>query len=89
MQIDVFRTIAKQLGVRNRFVNVPFSVAYYGAWVLYLLTLCKIDFRERVQRLVEPRTFDHSEASKDFGYSPVDFPTGITHQIAEYQASKK
>jgi nucleoside-diphosphate-sugar epimerase len=88
MLIDVFRTIAKQLGVQNRFVNVPFSVAYSGAWVLYILTLGKIDFRERVQRLVEPRTFDHSEATKDFGYSPVDFPTGITHQIAEYQSSK-
>jgi nucleoside-diphosphate-sugar epimerase len=89
MLIDVFRTIAKQLGVQNRFVNVPFSVAYSGACMLYLLTLGKIDFRERVQRLVEPRTFYHSEASKDFGYSPVDFPTGIAHQIAEYQASKK
>jgi hypothetical protein len=70
-------------------VNVPFSIAYFGAWALYLLSLGKIDFRERVQRLVESRMFDHSEASKDFGYSPVDFQTGITHQIAEYQVSKK
>jgi nucleoside-diphosphate-sugar epimerase len=89
MLIDVFRTIAKQLGVRNRFVNVPFSVAYFGAWALYILTLGKIDFRERVQRLVEPRAFEHSEATRDFGYSPVNFSTGITHQITEYQASKK
>jgi nucleoside-diphosphate-sugar epimerase len=89
MLINVFRSIAKQLGVQNRFVNVPFSVAYFGAWALYILSLGKIDFRERVQRLVEPRTFDHSEAEKDFGYSPVDFQIGFTHQIAEYQASKK
>jgi hypothetical protein len=70
-------------------VNVPFSVAYFGAWALYILSLGEIDFRERVQRLVEPRTFDHSEASKDFGYTLVDFQIGIAHQITEYQASKK
>jgi hypothetical protein len=60
------------------------NFSWYG-----VVTLGKKDFRERVQRLVEARTFNHSEATRDFGYSPVDFQTGITHQIAEYQASKK
>lgn len=37
---------------------------------LYLITFCKIDYREKVRHLVAPRTFDYSKAAKDFGYSP-------------------
>ncbi len=87
--IDMFKVMAQYLGVKNTFVSVPFWLAYSLAWVLYLLTFGKIDFREKVQRLVEPRTFDHSDASNDFGYNPVIFEEGIKPEIREYLSSKQ
>lgn len=73
MLLDMFKVMAKYLGVNNVFVSVPFPIAYGLAWMLYIVTVGKKDYREKVQRLVEPRTFDHSEATRDFNYTPVSF----------------
>ena len=89
MLIDIFRTIARYLNVNNRFISFPFWLSYSLAVVLYLFTLSKIDFREKVQRLVEPRVFSHEEAKKDFGYNPLSFPIGIKKEIEEYLIEKK
>ncbi len=86
--VDLLREIAKQLGKKRIFFPVPFFIAYFGAWVLYLLTFSKIDYREKVQRLVEPRVFSHKEANEDFGYSPVSFEEGVKNQICEYRRLK-
>jgi nucleoside-diphosphate-sugar epimerase len=64
---------------------VPFIVAYFGGWVLYIITIGMIDYREKIQRLVEPRVFDHSDAARDFGYSPVTFEEGVKAEIDEYK----
>ena len=87
--IDMFKTMAQQLGVKNTFVSVPFPIAYGLAWVLYLATLGKKDFREKVQRLVEPRTFDHTDATHDFGYRPLPFEEGVKAEVEEYLAQNK
>ena len=87
--IDVFGEIAKNLGVQREFVNVPFPVAYTGAWLLYVLSLGKIDFRERVQRLCEERTFSFAMAQQDFGYAPMSFAEGIREEVEEYKKMKK
>lgn len=81
---DMFRVMAQQLGVKNTFVSVPFPLAYGLAWLLYLATFGTKDFREKVQRLVEPRTFDHSDATQDFGYAPVPFEEGVKCEVEEY-----
>ncbi len=81
--------IAHQLGVKNTFISCPFSIAYLGAWVIYLLTFSKVDLREKVQRLVESRAFSHDCASRDFGYSPVTFPVGVREEIEMYKQQKK
>lgn len=86
---EIFVQIAKNLGVKRSFVNCPFSIAYTGAWIIYLFTLCKIDFRERVQRLCEPRIFSHDEAKKDFGYSPRTFQEGIVQEVKDYLDEKR
>ena len=62
--------------------------AYAGAWVIYLCTLRKIDFREKVQRLCEPRTFSYEEAANDFGYTPKTFQEGIVQEIKDYLLEK-
>lgn len=84
MLLDMFKVMAKYLGVKNTFISVPFPIAYGLAWMLYLVTIGKKDFREKVQRLVEPRTFDHTDATRDFGYEPVNFEDGVKGEIMEY-----
>ena len=86
--IEMFKVMAQYLGVTNTFISVPFWFAYTLAWILYCCTFTKIDFREKVQRLVEPRTFDYSDAKEDFGYSPINFEEGIKAEIQEYLSSK-
>lgn len=88
MLIDMLKTIAKLLEKRNIYVSFPFPIAYFGSYVLCLISLKRIDYRERVQRLVEPRIFSHDDASRDFGYSPMDFEEGVINEIKEYLESK-
>ena len=86
MLIDMFKVMAKYLGVKNTYISVPFPIAYTMAWLLYITTFGKKDFREKVQRLVEPRTFEHTDATNDFGYNPVTFEEGVKREADEYQA---
>ena len=86
---DMFKVMAKYLGVKNTFVSVPFWLAYTLAWMLYLVTFTKKDFREKVQRLVEPRTFSYEDAAHDFGYSPVTFEEGVKTEVEAYKALMK
>ena len=88
MLIDMFKEIANQLGVKNTFISVPFPIAYAGAVVLDLLTFKKKHIGERVQRMVEPRVYPHDEATKDFGYNPLEFKDGVREEIEMYKASK-
>ena len=81
--IDMFKVMAQKLGVKNRFINVPFGLAYSLSWVLYVCSFGKVDFREKVQRLVEPRVYSHEDATRDFGYHPVPFEEGV--EIEEFK----
>lgn len=82
--IDMLKIIGNYLKKKNTFISVPFLIAYIGAYILYLLTIGKVDYREKVQRLIEPRVFPYTEASLDFGYSPVNFKEGVKNEIIEY-----
>lgn len=73
--------IGKCLGKKVHFINCPFPIAYAGAWFLYWVTLKKKDYREKVQRLCEPRVYPHDEASRDFGYAPRSFQVGILDEV--------
>lgn len=84
--IEIFRIMSKKLGVKNTFVSCPFWLAYAGAWGIFLLSLGKVDLREKVQRMVEHRAYPHEDAKRDFGYSPVRFEDGINDEIAQFKA---
>lgn len=86
---DMLAMMSKLLGKKTVFVPVPYWIAYSGAWVLYLLTLTKVDFRERVQRLVEPRAYSNTDARRDFGYDPMPFAEGLKREVWLYQERKK
>lgn len=86
--IDMLKVIARGMGRRNWFISVPFPLAYFGARALCSLSGGKKDYRERVQRLVEPRAYPHEEATRDFGFRPLSFEEGVQGEIAEYLQEK-
>lgn len=86
---DMLLTIGKHLGKKVRFINCPFFIAYSVMCILYYVTLKKIDYREKVQRLCESRAFSFDKAAKDFGYSPIPFEVGIAEEIKQYNLSKE
>ncbi len=86
---DMLSCIGEKLGKRRvRFLSVPFWFAYGGAVCLWAVSFGRADFREKVQRLCEPRAYPHREASEDFGFDPVCFSDGVTSEIEEYQQEK-
>lgn len=85
---DMLLEIGKCLGKDVKFISCPFPIAYSGAWAIFCATFGKIDYREKVQRLCEPRCFSHEEASKAFGYHPMRFQEGIQDEVREYLQRK-
>ena len=81
--IDILKIFADELGKKTRFVRVPFWLAYAGAWGVYLLSFGRIDLREKVQRLVEPRAYGHEAAAADFGYAPQDLEVGLRREVRD------
>jgi len=86
---DMLQAIADGLGKRAKFVSFPYWFAISGAWIVYLLSVTKVDYREKVQRLVEPRAYPHEEATKDFGYDPLSFEDGVKGEVEAYLERKK
>lgn len=81
---DMLEVIGENLGKKVKFVSCPYFLAYPGAWLVHVLTLGKMDFREKVQRLCEPRAYSHEAAVRDFGYAPMTFREGIVDEVREY-----
>jgi len=81
---DMLTAIGENLGKKVRFISCPYWLAYSGAWIIYCLTFTKADYRERVQRLCEPRCYSHEQATEDFGYNPMTFREGIVGEVEEY-----
>lgn len=86
--IEILNIIAYNLNRKPIFFSIPFFIAYSGALILYYLTFSKIDIREKVQRLVEPRAYSHKEASIDFGFNPNSFDFWIKDEVKNYINSK-
>lgn len=85
---EMLMEIAEKLRKRIHFVNCPFCIAYAGAWFVYFLTFSKVDYREKVQRLCEDRSFPHEDAASSFGYAPRCFREGIGAEVEAYVQQK-
>jgi nucleoside-diphosphate-sugar epimerase len=82
--LEAFKLISDNLGKKTTFISVPLSFGVIMARVLKGITLGKIDYVERVQRMSEDRSFSHKEATADFGYKPEPFEVGIEREVKEY-----
>lgn len=87
--LEMLKVIGEKLGKKVKFFSVPFFVAYSGAWLVFLLTLGKKDYREKVQRLCEHRTFSHKEATVAFDYTPIGFGVGVACEVESYLKAKR
>lgn len=82
--IEAFKLISNNLGKKTTFISFPLSFGVIIARFIKGITLGKIDYVERVQRMSEDRSFSHKEATADFGYQPESFEVGIAREVKEY-----
>ncbi|MFP7492497.1 NAD-dependent epimerase/dehydratase family protein [Terribacillus saccharophilus] len=81
---DAFKLISAGLQKKRTFISVPLPLGVTLARMVRIITLSKIDYVEKVQRMGEDRCFDHRDAFSDFNYNPEPFHKGITREITEY-----
>lgn len=82
---ELLQLISDALGKRTTFVSVPLGVGVILARVLKLITIGRVDYVERVQRMGEDRSFSHADATRDFMYSPMCLADGVRAEVAEYE----
>ncbi|WP_430790423.1 SDR family oxidoreductase [Virgibacillus flavescens] len=82
--IDVLKLISKKLNKKTLFISVPLSLAVFLAKVLKTITVMKIDYVEKVERMGENRSYSRKDATTDFGYNPMNFEEGIEIEVKEY-----
>lgn len=82
--LDMFRLISNNLGKKTIFVSVPLGLGVLMARVIKTITLGRIDYVEKVQRMGEDRSFPHNQAARDFGYKPMQFQEGLTIEVKQY-----
>ncbi len=85
--IEVFKLISNNLNKKTNFVNVPLGFGVVLARAVKLLTIGKIDYVERVQRMGEDRSYSHEDATRDFDYEPMSFEEGIQIEVKQYLKS--
>jgi len=82
--IDMFKLISHNLNKKTAFVNVSVGTGVLGARILKTLSLGKVDYVEKVQRMGENRSYPHDNAARDFGYDPMPFTNGLQMEIEQY-----
>lgn len=82
--IEVFKMISNNLNKKTTFVSIPLGFGVLLSRVAKILTLGKIDYVEKVQRMAEDRSYSHEEAKNDFNYKPMSFDKGIKIEIEQY-----
>ena len=87
--IEVFELISYYLNKRTFFFSIPLCLGVFMGRLLKLITLNRVDYIERIQRMGEDRNFPHDAAKTDFMYSPMPFEDGLKMVIEEYLISKK
>lgn len=77
------KTIAERLCKKIIFIPLPKTFSYYLAEICLRIPFFPNIKGEQVLRLNENKNFSHSEAEKDFNFSPLSFNNGIEFEIKE------
>lgn len=71
--LEMFNILTELMGKRVIFINFPFGLAKLGVNCVYHLSMKRIDFREKLDRLTEDRAYPHEEIKAEFGFDPPPF----------------
>lgn len=82
--IDAIKLISKELNKKTVYISIPLSLGVLIARALKILTIGRVDYVERVQRMGEDRNYSHDNATNDFGFNPMTFENGIQIEVLEY-----
>lgn len=80
---QILRLACEALGRKVRLVRVPYRLALFGATVGEKVIPKFPIKKEQVQRLVEDKCFDISEACADLNFSPREFSAGIKEEVVQ------
>jgi nucleoside-diphosphate-sugar epimerase len=81
---ELFELISQVIGKKTTFLSVPLLLGVILAKILKIISIGKIDYIEKVQRMAEDRNFSHKAAVEDFGYNPMTLNEGLKIEIKEY-----
>lgn len=87
--LEVLKIIRKELNKKTVFISVPLNLGVLMARFLKVITVKKIDYVEKVERMGEDRNYSHERATEDFGYSPMNFEEGIKIEVREYLRARE
>ena len=82
--IEVLRIISVNLNKKTIFISIPLQLGLLLATVLKIVSFGKFDYLEKVQRMVEDRSYSHEKAKNEFNYLPMSFEKGIQIEIKQY-----
>lgn len=85
---QLFIMIAEIIGKKIYFISIPLKIAAIGAKILYVLTVKKVDFIEKVLRMGEDRCYSNEETVKIFGYDPMPLRDGLRLEIEDYKTNR-
>lgn len=86
--LEMFKLISQYLNKKTVFINVPLNIGVFMGKALKFITLNRVDYIERIQRMGEDRNFSHDDAKTDFNYSPMLFADGLKIEVEEYLNNK-
>lgn len=86
--IEMFNIITELSGHKVRFFNVPYRFARFCVKTVYYLSLGKIKYMEKLDRLTEDRAYNHDVITEELGYSPLSFEDRVKPLIAEIKGEK-
>jgi nucleoside-diphosphate-sugar epimerase len=78
---ELIEFACQSLGVRRMIVHIPLRPALWAGKVLPLMKKRSWIKQERLLRLNEDKCFDHSEATRDFAFTPRHFAVGIRQEV--------
>ena len=81
---NMFQLISNNLEKKTVFASVRLGFGLFSARILKVVTLGKVNYIERVQRMGEDRSYPHEEAVIDFGYAPMPFAEGLKIEVEQY-----
>lgn len=86
--LELFTLIGQYLGKQKYIISIPTQVGVLLAQIAKIVTLGRLDYVERVQRMSENRNFSHEQAKRDFNYDPESFNDNLRNEVLLYMKRK-